>query len=174
MDKDMTLGLSEERVGLFDFIIISTTHLHMHSPEPDNSDPEYRAKLWVQRLDALFNMNLPFKKIGVAHLTCFLINRASVEHYRKALALIPACELDRLFKKAADLGVGIEINKDDATYLDRCGEEILRIYRAAKKWGCKFYFGSDSHHPEEFEGYVEACERMIDLLGLTEEDRFVI
>lgn len=174
MDKNMTVGLSRERAELFDFIVISTTHLHMHSPEPDNSDPEFRAKLWVERLDALFNMDLPFRKIGVAHLTCILANRASEELFKKTLEHIPDRELERVFAAAARLGVGIELNMGDMVHFDLCREEFLRIYGSAKRCGCKFYFGSDSHNPEEFEGFGTVFDEIVELLSLTEDDVFVI
>ena len=157
----------------FDFIIVATTHMHFHSPEPDNSNPEYRAKLWVERLEAVLNMDLPFEKIGIAHLACFLINRSGKEEYRDTLRKIPAEDMERLFKKAAALGVGIELNKDDFVYFDYAGEEILRIFKVAKACGCKFYLGSDAHHPEEFGNAKRRFEKMIELLELTEEDKFI-
>ena len=50
-----------------------------------------------------------------------------------------------LFKKAADLGVGIELNSFDMNFAEEEAETVLRPYRIAKKCGCKFYLGSDAH-----------------------------
>ena len=76
MDKHLTVGISPEKLELFDFVIISTTHLHMKSltsfPE-EIETPAARAKLWIKRLDGLLSKDLPFHKIGIAHLACTLI-----------------------------------------------------------------------------------------------------
>ena len=58
----------------------------------------------------------------------------------------------------------------DASISDSC----LRPYRIAKEQGCKFYVGSDSHHPK---GFVDVCDKFrlaADMLGLTENDQFVL
>ena len=118
-------------------------------------------------------MDLPFHKIGLAHLTCKLIDR-NRESYRRILGLLPEDELYRLFTKAARLGVGIELNASDMRFSDEETELVLRPYRIAKKCGCKFYLGTDAHHPREFDNMKETFSRAIDLLELTEEDKFLI
>ena len=50
----------------------------------------------------------------------------------------------------------------------------MRIYRAAKREGCKFYFGSDAHHPSDFARSKEKFERVVDILDLTEKDKYKI
>ena len=41
--------------------------------------------------------------------------------------------------------------------------------------GCGiFYFGSDAHHPEDLAGRKAQAERIVELLGLTEEDKFIL
>ena len=176
LDKFLRLGISRERMDAFDFIIIPTTHMHMNNftitPE-DGANAESRAKTWVKRLDAVLNMDLPFHKVGLAHLTCGLIDRDR-ESYRKILALLPEEELFRLFTKAAQLGVGIELNASDMRFAEEEAELVLRPYRIAKKCGCKFYLGTDAHHPESFEGMKETFTRAIDLLDLQESDKFPI
>jgi histidinol phosphatase-like PHP family hydrolase len=49
-------------------------------------------------------------------------------------------------------------------------ELILR--RIAKKKGCKFYLGSDAHHPAPLDAARERFEAIVDALDLTEEDKF--
>lgn len=44
----------------------------------------------------------------------------------------------------------------------------------AKNVGCKFYCGSDAHHPRELEGAKKIFERAVDYLNLTEDDKFVV
>ena len=132
---------------------------------------EERAKLWVDRFDAVLDMDIPFHKVGIAHLTCSLMNRG---HCQETLDLIPDSELDRLFTRAAERGAGIELNFD-STFKEfpNPGSE-LRVYRRAKAKGCKFYFGSDAHHPAGLDAEKENAERIIDLLGLEESDKFIL
>lgn len=49
----------------------------------------------------------------------------------------------------AEKGVGIELNLDDISFKDSEADIVLRIYRAAKDAGCKFYLGSDAYHPTQ-------------------------
>jgi histidinol phosphatase-like PHP family hydrolase len=119
-------------------------------------------------------MDLPFHKIGIAHLCCYLIGGGNDALYEKALAAIGDEDLKRIFAKAAALGVGIELNQGDFMFNHGAREDILRIFKAAKNCGCKFYLGSDAHHPGSFENASTFFEAAIELLGLTENDKFII
>lgn len=177
MDQFNTVGLAPEHYDNFDFVIIPTTHLHMMGftlNEEQGATLEGRAKLWIDRLDHLLNMPLPFYKVGIAHLTCSLIAPQPRENFLSVLDMIPSEELERLFTKAAKLGVGIELNADDMKFHDEEAERVLRFYRIAKQCGCKFYMGSDGHTPAELESGKAPFERAIDLLGLEESDKFHI
>ena len=176
LDLHMTLGIPTSRYDDFDFIVIPTTHLHMKGftlSDSDAESSEARARLWVERFDAVLNMDLPFSKVGVAHLACSLIGR-NREEYLAILDSIPQCEMERLFQKAASLGVGIELNCYDMKFAESEAETVLRMFRIAKEQGCKFYTASDAHHPEAFDDYREMMERAITLLGLEESDKFCI
>ena len=177
MDRNMTLGLPPERFDDFDFFIIPTTHMHMPfvRDEDDDGMPETRAKLWVKRLDGFLQKDLPYHKIGIAHLACCLIlHKMTREDYLHTLDLIPTAEMERLFARAAEVGVGIELNQDDMTFTDEEAERILRMFRIAKEKGCKFYLGSDSHSREWFGNTSRTFQRAIDLVGLEESDKFII
>lgn len=177
MDKLMTVGIPAARFDEFDFIIIPTTHLHMTGFTISNEDAESnerRAQLWVERLDALLHKSLPFGKIGLAHLVCGLIKRESREEYLNVLSLIPDAEMERLFTMAAELGCGIELNQSDMSFGDDEADVVLRPFRIAKSCGCKFYLGSDAHHPTEFKKSKGVFERAVTLLDLKESDKFHI
>ncbi len=177
MDKYMTVGLAKENFDKFDFVVIPTTHLHMmnFTLNPEDDTVEKRAKLWTRRLDALLGMDLPFRKIGIAHLACRLIRgRNDDSDYVKILDLIKNEDMERLFTKAAKLGCGIELNQSDMAFRDGEKESVLRMFRTAKACGCKFYCGSDAHNPGYFVRTKEIFERAIELLGLTEDDKFRI
>ena len=173
LDKHCTLGLSAARFDEFDFIIIPTTHMHMNDftvEKEDFCNPRRLAKLWIERIEAVLNMDLPFHKIGLAHLTCSLIANTR-EKYLETLNLIETESMCRVFKKAALLGVGIELNASDMGFSDEEMETVLRTYRIAKECGCKFYLGSDAHHPANFYKCPPRFEKAISLLELEEKDK---
>ena len=177
IDRTLALGVAPEHFDAFDFIVVPTTHMHMTGftmTLEEGATAESRAKAWVKRLDALLAMDLPFHKIGIAHLVCGLIAPASREMLLEVLSLIPDAEMERLFKKAASLGVGIELNRDDGCYTKEEAPVILRPFRIAKDYGCKFYLGSDAHHPKDFVHFREVFERAVRLLELKESDKFMI
>ena len=177
MRADMTIGISKERFDEFDFVIIPTTHMHMKAftvPAEYAGKPEGLAELWVKKLEALADMDLPFKKIGIAHLCCYLIGSYDEVLYQKALAAIKDEDLVRVFTKLAEKGAGIELNQGDFFFDHGAKDDILRIFRTAKKCGCKFYLGSDAHHPENFEKAPGFFEKAIELLELTEDDKFIL
>lgn len=173
LKKDMTLGIPPERFSDFDFIIIPTTHLHMIGftiAEADKDSLDRRAELWVERLDQLLDRDLPFSKIGIAHLACGLISKKG---HLPVLDRIPSDEMERVFSKAEARGCGIELNADDFTFADADADRVLRMFRIAKGCGCKFYLGSDAHHPASLDRAVPLFERAIDLLALEETDKFI-
>ncbi len=177
MRADMTIGISRERFDEFDFVIIPTTHMHMGEftvPSEAAGKPEALARLWIDKLDALLNMDLPFKKIGIAHLCCYLIGGNDEDLYHATLAVLKDEELRRIFTRIAAAGAGVEINKGDFTFNHGAKEDILRIFRIAKEEGCKFYLGTDAHHPAGFEEAKKFFDRAIELLDLKESDKFLI
>ncbi|MBQ2667576.1 MAG: PHP domain-containing protein [Clostridia bacterium] len=174
LNRFLTVGASRARMDALDFIIIPTTHFHMRGYtlfEDELMTAETRAAAWVRRLDAVLNMDLPFHKVGLAHLTCGLI-APERETYLQVLSLLPETEMQRLFTKAAALGVGIELNASDMDFADDEAETVLRPYRIAKACGCKFYCGSDAHHPQTLDRAKAIFERAVDALGLLESDKF--
>ncbi len=176
LDRDRTLGITKEHMEVMDFIVISTTHFHMTEftlYEEERATAESRAKAWVERLDRIFDMDLPFYKIGIAHLACKLI-APERELYLEVLRSIPEAELERVFTKAARLGVGIELNSRDMSYADHEEDVVLRPFRIAKKCGCKFCLGSDAHHPKSLYDAIPKFQRAIDALELSESDKFIL
>lgn len=176
LDKNMTLGIGREEFDKFQFVIIPTTHFHMRGftiSEEDASTAEGRARVWISRLKGLLDMDLPFRKIGIAHLACGLI-APTREEYLRVLNLLPERELEEVFKKCAEVGVGIELNSDDMNFAESEADTVLRIFKIAKQQECKFYCGSDAHHPKDFENVKAIFERAVDMLQLTEDDKFHI
>ena len=175
MDKNGVIGLSPEKYDLFDFIIVPTTHMHMRGftvNEEDFAKPEALARLWVERFDALLRSDLPFGKVGIAHPISRCIATENNMHL-EVISLVHDAQMYRLFTEAARLGLGIEINGDDIAFSDEDKDTALRPYRIAKECGCKFYYGSDAHKPRQF-SVDKRFDRFVELLGLTESDKFHI
>ena len=85
-------------------------------------------------------------------------------------------EMIPLFHAAANCGLGIELNF--AAFFNgkaiswKSHEDLLRPYKLAKECGCKFYIGSDAHHPDKLNAEKQNAELIIDLLDLSEDDKF--
>jgi histidinol phosphatase-like PHP family hydrolase len=82
--------------------------------------------------------------------------------------------MERLFKEAAKVGIGIELNAHVFNFSAEDKNVALLPYQIAKEYGCKFYCGSDAHHPQDFDIAKPMLEKAIDLLELTEDDKFHI
>ncbi len=172
--KNNLLGITRETIDMLDFVIIPTTHLHMTGfTIKKDPTPEERAQVYMEKLDGVLHMDLPFHKIGIAHLLCHLMIRDST--IDRLLSLISDDELKRLFDLAEEKGVGIEINYGDFNFAKKTEAEIeqsMRVYGFAKAAGCKFYLGSDAHHPSELDAAIPVFENAVKMLGLTEDDKF--
>ena len=93
----------------------------------------------------------PFQPVGDGDLRDFMLKR------------IPDETFTRLFRMAAEKGVGLEINGN-------CNEpEMLRVLKLAREAGCRFTLGSDTHSIEVM-SRIFATDPTIEALGLTEDD----
>ena len=186
MDKYDRIGISPEFLKKMDFLIVPITHLHIDNFSVDSrivpierwkipDDEQYikiMSILWVKRFRALLDADLPFKKVGIAHLQWF--NFHSDMTSAKNLDLISDVDLNDLFSRAAEKGAGIELNFDELNMDENAKPSVYRIFEAAKANGCKFYFGSDAHHPGEFVHAKENFTKIAGRLALSEDDKFHI
>lgn len=176
MDKNFRIGLSKSRMEELDFIIVPTTHLHMNGFTFDKSQNNVADKtmLYVKRFEAFLNADLPFHKVGLAHITCSLIHREN-DGFLQVLDNISDTTFEKLFGGCAEKGCGVELNIGLNLLNDREKmKTILRPYEIAKAMGCKFYLGSDAHTPAGLASAMERFEKMIDFLELIEDDKFHI
>ena len=86
MDKNLVIGLSKEEMERYDFFIVPTTHLHMKNFTFDEAQDNVADKtaLYIRRFEAFLDADLPFHKVGLAHITCGLIHREN-DGYIKVL-----------------------------------------------------------------------------------------
>ena len=127
----------------------------------------------MERFRKILNSDLPFHKVGIAHLASTHMAPGPREVYLETLENIPTSEMESLFGRAAELGIGIEINRSDMHFSDDEADIILRMFRIAKAKGCKFYLGGDLHrYLSQLTSGTFYFERGVELLGLTEDDKF--
>ena len=173
MDRRYVLGISRPVLDALDFIAVPTTHLLMTGftiSQEDAATHTGLAAAWVSRLDSLLDRDLPFEKMGVAHLTTSAIG-PGMEQVPETLRAIPESEMERLFSKAASAGIGIELNAAALEFDEKDADIFLKPYRIAKSCGCHFYCGSDAHRPGRFGEVKEIFERAISRLNLQERDK---
>lgn len=177
MNYSGVIGVPESRFDDFDFIIIPTTHLHMPGfayLAEDGDTVEKRAAVFTRRFEQFLQLNVPYHKVGLAHITCPLIMPEN-DQYVKVLNCVTHATFAELFSGCAEKGCGVEINLPLRQLTDEAiRESCLRPYRIAREQGCKFYVGSDSHHPNGFDGVCDKFRLAAEILGLTEDDQFVL
>ena len=180
MDKYCTVSISDKLLDKMDFIIVPPNHLHMRGFTIDEKDlePERRADVFIQHTMALLGKDLPFHKVGIAHMNACCVAGTCDESIRSHLDIydmIDDSTFREIFELAAKKGVGIELNIMDEVferYTKEQFERSIRMFRIAKQCGCKFYLGSDAHYPSDFDKVMMRFNGTVDALGLEESDKF--
>jgi len=171
------LGLSPESFHLFDFIVIPVNHFHMTGftrPEDCNT-AEKIAELFIRRLEELICLELPWEKVGIAHLTAGLTFPDSGDELYRVFRLMPEKRLSAVFRFLGKHGAGIELNAGCFSQgWTAHKEDILRIYHIAKNEGCRFYCASDAHHYEELYSVYQNLSEPVELLDLDDSHRYII
>jgi len=168
------LGLAISSFNLFDFVVIPVNHFHMIDfvrPSSANTAPLV-AELMLIRLEELQQLNLPWKKMGIAHFTCNLVfHEGRVEN---VFDNMPKERLLRIFDFFAQYGTGIELNANCFNSgWEKHSDILLRPYQLAKQAGCKFYFASDAHKVSQL-SINKRLLPVISALSLNEEDLYRI
>ena len=170
---DSQLGIHPDSYDEFSFIVIPPNHFHMDFVRKPEYDTEQKvANLMVTRLEELAAMDLPFHKIGIAHMNCSLI--APFGNQFLTYDLICEDRFRAVMHTLAQKGAGIELNAD--CFLEAPRAELpraLRIFKMAREEGCKFYCASDAHTVDRL-GNVLQLGEVVDALGLTEDDKYHI
>ncbi len=175
MDINLQLGILPETIDKLDFVNISTTHLHLtgYTIAPEDDTTDRRRVLYLARIQKILDLDLPFRKMGIAHITSSHIVRRGGD-YLGILAGVTDEQYGDIFAQAARKGLGIELNFDPRGYQGKDRETILRPYRIAMACGCRFYLGSDAHHPDALLRAPAKFAACVDALNLKEEHKFHI
>lgn len=171
MDYNDILGISRETLDSLDFVTVATTHMHLtgNTVKTKIEEPEEAAEIWLNKIRCLLSMELPFHKMGIAHMTTGHILK---EKTPLVIKLLKDEDLYEIFSDCAAKGIGIELNTKTIFNSEEEKEILLRPYFIAKDCGCKFYLGSDSHKTTALISAKDNFERIITLLDLSEEDKF--
>ncbi|MEG1890855.1 MAG: PHP domain-containing protein [Clostridia bacterium] len=165
------LGLAKESFERFDLILIPPNHMHMGAfTRPPQVDTEEKmAELFMERLEEIASLALPWRKVGIAHLTCpLLFSEGSVV---KVLEHMNTERLCKVFALWAAERAGIELNAHAFGEYAEAPDAYCRFYGLAKEAGCRFYYGSDAHAVHDLDCAVP--EAFVQALKLTEQDRFM-
>ena len=179
------LGLARENFDLFDFVQIPINHMHMKGfvRPADVVSVEQMVQLIPQRLEELLELDLPWEKVGIPHLTTrHMFSEGDME---SLLMGLDESRMMRIFDICAKRRIGIELNascfeprKDNPEIWPWKENPAawLRLYKMAKKAGCLFYCGSDSHSSNRFEMNTikQYLTEVVEALELTENDRYII
>ena len=174
MDKNFVLGIEKETFDKLDFVIISTTHLQLTGKTiREGASLDERAEVYIKRLEKVLASGLDFHKIGIAHPVS---GHASPENpFNELFEKIGEDNVRSTFTKIAESGAGVEINAKDFNFKSKSPahvDAILKFYGILRKCGCKFYMGSDAHHPDALDEARSCFENAVSELGLTEEEKF--
>ena len=162
------IGITPESKEIFDFVSVSADHFQLRDfvDQPNPATPENMARLMI-------DMHLDAVRSGLADVLLHPMFASSYDSiYDKTLECISDTELFDVLAETAAHDVVMEIN---CGVLKGCDmgrfsmETLLRLFETAKKAGCKFTIGSDSHCPAHFQLYGLA-EDFTNRLGLTEDD----
>ena len=167
------LALTPKHFEEFGFILTPVNHFNMLDftrPASVNT-VDGVAELFTARLEELCKLDLPWEKVGIPHLTCILTFKDG--DYLSVFQRMDEQRLRPVFRFFAQKGAGIELNAGTlrAEGWERHKEAVLRLYQIARDEGCKFYCGSDAHHPAELDA-AGLLRQVADALELTDAQRY--
>ena len=123
-----------------------------------NAKPHFQ-KAMMDNFFGLLN-NPEFEKLSktvptvIAHSFAFCGVAGALKN--DYLSDLPMDRIAEGYRKAAEMGVAIEINLCEVRGVtpDLPNSNLLKIYKVAKEQGCKFTFGTDSHSVAELENRI--------------------
>lgn len=143
-------------------------------PDIEYEDREIIAKAMVSNFLGLLNNTeflkiIRIKPVVIAHSFSPCCN--SLEKNNEYLCHITDAEFEKCYGLAASLGVNIELGVNSIRKCDETlqNNQMIRAYSIAKRMGCKFTFGTDSHRVVDL-GRIEFADTIAKSLGLVKND----
>ena len=172
------LGLSEEAAVGLDYVLIPHSHIHMTDfvcPHEVSEPAEIARHMAGTFRDLVTRGTAAIRDSGtpviVAHPFC-PVARDGAGQLTAIFAHLSDGLFEDLFGRAAEQAVGIEINLN--VFHGNPGASLYedtyyRMFAAAKRMGCRFSIGSDSHAVEELDR-IRQDEEVIRRSGLEDGD----
>lgn len=159
-------AITAENAQRLDFIIVPNSHTHhimdksYYEPYSKHADFMLKATMEICTADTakyVTSLAHPFAAVCCPYPIDFIIDK------------ITDSQLSEVFSAAAENNIAAEINSDLFKTTENIKNSgVYRVLEAAKKAGCKFTFGSDSHSADQDSIFI--CGEVADMLGLTEKD----
>ena len=160
------IGISYQTASELDFVLVPISHFHMEGfvRPPDVRTAKEVADLWMERYRGFLDLDLPWTRIGLAHVLNCCIGEIETEF----LSYLMREPLAELFTETAEKGIAMEIN--GSSLFDGAAAEMhLELYGVMKECGCRFTMGSDAHGLERMSTINKAFE-FAEILGLDDDD----
>lgn len=163
-------GITPEVRDMFDFVTLASDHFHMiyFMEQAESETPE----AWAKQMVRFFRSAVTSGLCDVLVHPVYICGHMPI--YDKAVAAVPDEEFLEIFGEAASRNVGLELNSAVLAGIGKqeyTAETADRIFRLAKKAGCKFVFGSDAHKMADFDIF-HLAEETANRAGLTEDDLY--
>jgi len=168
------LSITREEFDLFNFVIIPVNHMHMNDfvRPRDIYNTRGIAELVLTRLRELLCLDLPWNKVGIAHLSCpVMYAEGSVADVLDAM---DREMLKEIFRGFALRGAGIELNAGAFKEWDSRKDSLTAFYSIAAEVGCRFYLASDAHTTDNLNGILKELPNIVEALGLSEDQKYHI
>lgn len=159
-------AISRETASKMEVLLAPNSHTHCTMPQEDYEPYERHADYLVRCFMDTVTSDVaefitaiphPFAAVG-----CPYDNRL-------LLPLIGEKRFTECFSAAAEANIAMEINTSCFTKLPIDNDPMVDMLAIAKKCGCRFTFGSDSHSSADHDCFPIA-ERIAEKLGLREEN----
>lgn len=159
-------AITPEHAEQLDFMIVPNSHTHQVMDkalyEPYSKHAEFMLKATMEICTAptakyVTSLAHPFAAVCCPYPVDYIIDTITDE------------QLIEVFSAAAENNIAAEINAEcfpEGSDIKNNG--LFRVLQMAKKAGCRFTFGSDSHSANQ--DHMSACGTVADLLGLSPED----
>lgn len=159
-------AITPEHAEQLDFMVVPNSHTHHIMDkalyEPYSKHGEFMLKATMEICTAptakyVTSLAHPFDAVCCPYPVDYIIDTITDE------------QLIEVFSAAAENNIAAEINAEcfpEGSDIKNNG--LFRVLQMAKKAGCRFTFGSDSHSANQ--DHISACGTVAELLGLSPED----
>lgn len=160
-------AITEECAQTLDFMIVPNSHTHHIMDKAILGNYKEHGEFMLKAVMEICTAKTAKYVTSLAHPFDAVCCPYPVDYI---IDTISDSQLNEVFSAAAENNIAAEINSASfAATKDIRNSGLLRVLAEAKKAGCKFTFGSDSHSDGEQDN-IYLCGEVAELLGLTHKD----